>query len=53
MIFTHAINRSRCWDEQAGELTERRLEHESGEAEAFYRSLAGYPAFRAKRGILG
>jgi transposase len=28
-------------DEATGELTERRLEHESGEADAFYRGLAG------------
>ncbi len=28
-------------EEATGELTERRLEHESGEAEAFYRSLPG------------
>jgi len=28
-------------DDATGELTERRLEHESGEADAFYRSLAG------------
>jgi transposase len=28
-------------DQATGELTERRLEHESGEAEAFYRGLAG------------
>jgi transposase len=27
-------------DDQTGELTERRLEHEGGEAEAFYRGLA-------------
>ena len=28
-------------DEATGELTERRLDHQSGEAEAFYRSLQG------------
>jgi transposase len=28
-------------DEATGELTERRLDHESGEAHAFYRSLQG------------
>ena len=28
-------------DEATGELTERRLEHESGEADAFYRNLQG------------
>jgi transposase len=28
-------------DEATGELTERRLEHESGEADTFYRGLAG------------
>src|SRR5450432_2219392 len=28
-------------DETTGELTERRLDHESGEAQAFYRSLQG------------
>lgn len=28
-------------EDETGELTERRLEHESGEAEAFYRGLAG------------
>ena len=28
-------------DEATGELTERRLDHESGEAQAFYRHLQG------------
>ena len=28
-------------DEATGELTERRLDHQTGEAEAFYRSLPG------------
>ena len=28
-------------DDATGELTERRLEHESGEAETFYRNLSG------------
>ena len=28
-------------DQATGELAERRLEHESGEAQAFYRGLAG------------
>ena len=28
-------------DESTGELIERRLEHESGEADAFYRNLPG------------
>ena len=28
-------------DEATGELTERRLDHQCGEAEAFYRSLQG------------
>ena len=31
-------------DEATGELTERRLDHQNGEAEAFYRNLHG--AFR-------
>src|SRR5215470_11144036 len=31
-------------DTLTGELTERRLDHESGEAHAFYRGLAGWQA---------
>jgi hypothetical protein len=29
-------------EEATGELTERRLDHESGEAQEFYRNLAGW-----------
>jgi len=43
-------------EEETGELTERRLEHESGEARAFYASLQGPVArlfaFFAKGGVV-
>jgi len=40
VIFTHAISRLPWAREETGELlVERRLDHESGEAQAFYRSL--------------
>ena len=33
-------------DEDTGELIERRLDHESGEAQAFYRDLTGGTPFQ-------
>ena len=40
-------------DEATGELTERRLDHESGEAQAFYRELPECPTLcSSKRGDL-
>ena len=39
--FHTRYQRIALMDESTGELVERRLDHESGEAHAFYRNLAG------------
>jgi len=41
MWFSHALQQIAKPYEANGELTERQLDHQTGEAEAFYRNLHG------------